>query len=94
MVMLYAKGQKIGPWAESEQVLADLATNPREFELRDESGKLIGRVVPAAEPLCPWDPTIDKAEIERRMKEGGAIQLAEFWKRMGVDYPPSSGPLP
>jgi len=85
MVMLYIKGQKVGPWAESEKVLSDLATNPREYELRDEFGKLIGRVVPATEPLCPWDPTIDKAEIERRMKEPGAMTLAEFWKKMGVE---------
>ena len=84
MVMLYAKGQKIGPWAESEHVLADLGTNPREYELRDEFGKLIGRVFPATEPLCPWDSTITKEEIDRRVAEGG-ISLAEFWKRMGVE---------
>ena len=85
MVLLYSEGQKIGPWSESEKLLADLGKNPREYELRDEHGKLIGRVVPATEPLCPWDPTITKEEIDRRMKEPGAMTLAEFWKRMGVD---------
>lgn len=85
MIPLYSEGQKIGPWSESEKLLADLDKNPREYELRDEHGKLIGRVVPATEPLCPWDPTITKEEIDRRMKEPGAMTLAEFWKRMGVE---------
>lgn len=86
MVMLYIKGQKVGPWAESEKVVSDLATKPREMELRDETGRLIARLIPAGnEPLCPWDPTLTKEEINRRMTEPGAMTLAEFWKKMGVE---------
>ena len=86
MVMLYIKGQKVGPWAESEKIVSDLVNNPREMELRDETGKLIARLIPAAdEPLCPWDPTITKEEINRRIAEGGGTTLAEFWKKMGVE---------
>lgn len=85
MVALYVKGQKVGTWADSEQLVSQLAKDPREVELRDETGKLIARIVPAAEPLCPWDPTLTKEEIDRRIAEGGGMTLKEFWKKMGVE---------
>ena len=86
MVMLYVKGQKIGPWADAEKLVSELANNPREMELRDESGKLLARLIPAAaDPLCLWDPTVTKEEIDRRVAAGGGTTLAEFWKKMGVE---------
>jgi hypothetical protein len=86
MVMLYVSGKKVGTWAESEKLIAELSSAKQEIELRDENGKLLGRVVPVQEPICPWDPSITEAEIERRMNEPGAMTLAEFWKKMGVQW--------
>jgi hypothetical protein len=84
MVTLYVAGQKVGTWAESEQRVAELAARNQEIELRDETGKVIGRVVPP-EPICPWDPTLTREELDRRSAAGGGIPLTEFWKRMGVE---------
>jgi hypothetical protein len=36
---------------------------------------------PPKEPLCPWNPAITKAELDRRAAEPGGLALAEFWKR-------------
>ena len=82
---LYAKGQKIGNWADSETLVSELQSDPREFELRNETGILIGRLIPASEPICPWEPELSKEEIERRIAAGGGMSLADFWKKMGAE---------
>lgn len=83
MVVLYAAGKRLGTWAESEHLFAQ-AVNSVSIEFRDESGAVIHRTTPPAEPLCPWEPTLTHEEIDRRSKAGGT-SLAEFWKRMGVE---------
>jgi hypothetical protein len=83
MVVLYVGGERVGTWAESEHRLAEFAARQVEVELRDESGKSLGRIVPT-EPLCPWDPNLTKEELDRRVAAGGGMPLAEFWKKMGV----------
>lgn len=80
MVALYIGGQKVGTANVSMEVLAGLGDEALEF--RDDDGKSISRLV--AEPICPWDPTIDEAEIERRSQQGGR-SLTEFWKQKGVE---------
>ena len=83
MVVLFAGGKRIGTWAEAERLFAEAAkAGPVEF--RDESGTVLARTAPAVEPICPWDPTLTREEIDRRSAAGGGIPLAEFWKRMGV----------
>jgi hypothetical protein len=81
MVMLYAKGQMVGNWADSEKLVSEIESHAREFELRDETGKLLGRVVPASEPICPWEPDLTKEDIDRRIAAGGGSSLADFWKK-------------
>jgi hypothetical protein len=83
MVMLYVAGKPVGTWAEGEKLLPDFAAKRIEVELRDEAGKSLGRIVPA-EPLCPWDPTLTREELDRRAAKGGT-SLADFWKRMGAE---------
>lgn len=45
-------------------------------EVEDESGRLVGRFVPSADPLTA--PIIDDAEIERRLAKGGGRLLQEI----------------
>lgn len=84
MIALYVGGAKIGTWAEAEKLLPEFAAQGKEVELRDDAGRLISRVVPP-EPLCPWDPSLTREEIDRRVAAGGGMSLAEFWKKMGVE---------
>ena len=81
MVVLYVGGERVGTWAESEHRLAEFVARQVEVELRDETGKYLGRIVP--EPLVPWEPDVTREELDRRAAEGGGMTLAEFWKKMG-----------
>lgn len=71
----------------SDAVRAELEQAVEPVDLVDHSGRTIGQYIPqmppAAEPLCPWEPTLTKEEIDRRVKQGGR-PLAEIWKRLGV----------
>jgi hypothetical protein len=78
MVEVYVSGNRIGTWAEAEHLVAELAAKREKIELRDETGRTLGRFVPA-------DSFPDRNEIDRRCAAGGGIALAEFWKRMGVE---------
>lgn len=79
MVELYVSGRRIGSWADAEQLLAKWAAT-EQIELRDETGRTLGRFVPVAPSPFP-----DRSEIDRRCAAGGGIPLAEFWKKMGVE---------
>jgi hypothetical protein len=78
MVELYVGGNRIGSWAEAEHLLLEWATKKQNIELRDETGRTLGRFVPA-------DPFPDRAEIDRRCAAGGGIPLKEFWRKLGVE---------
>jgi hypothetical protein len=80
MVELYVSGHRIGSWAEAEQFVEKLATTGQKIELRDESGKTLGRFVPVDPSPFP-----DRSEIDRRCAAGGGVFLSEFWKKMGVE---------
>jgi hypothetical protein len=82
MVVLYVGGNRIGTWAESEQRVAELAARNQEIELRDETGKVLGRVVPEPADDPDWVKAITPEEIERRMA-GEFITLDEMKKRQG-----------
>ena len=80
MVELYVGGHRVGNWADAEHLLVELAANGQKVELRDETGRTLGRFVPADPSPFP-----DQPEIDRRLAGGGGIPLAEFWKKMGVE---------
>jgi hypothetical protein len=79
MVELFVSGRRIGSWADGERLLAGLA-GTEQIELRDETGRTLGRFVPVDPSPFP-----DRSEIDRRCSNGGGIPLAEFWKKMGVE---------
>lgn len=35
-------------------------------------------------PLCPWEPTLTREEIRRRIEEPGGMTLEEFRKHGGL----------
>ncbi len=79
MVALYVNGAKVGTLADAERLLPELIGQSKTVELRDEpTGRRIGSVTP--EPLCPWDPTLTREEIQRRIEEPAGMTLAEFRK--------------
>ena len=80
MVELYVSGHRIESWAEAEHLVAEWANNRQNIEVRDETGRTLGRFVPV-EP----SPFPDKSEIDSRCAAGGGIPLAECWKKMGVE---------
>jgi hypothetical protein len=83
MVIAYVSGKPAGPQgADLPTVLEWLADENKEAELRTETGRLLGRFIP--EPICPWDSSITKEELDRRVRESGRSTLDEFWRRMGV----------
>jgi len=84
MVMLYVRGQPVGPLEENAAVLRRLVEAGETVEFRTDGGKELGAFRPVREPLVPWDPTITKEELDRRAAGPGGMTLAEFWKKMGV----------
>ena len=83
MVVLYSAGRRLGTWAETESLFAD-AAKIGTIEFRDEAGTVLACTAPKIEPICPWEPSLTAADIDRRSAEGGT-SLAEFWKQMGVE---------
>lgn len=84
MVMLYVAGKPVGTWAEAEKVLPEILARGDELEFRDESGATLRKYTALQEPLCPWNPTLTREELDRRGAKGGT-SLTDFWKRMGVE---------
>lgn len=82
MVALYVDGAKVGTLADAERLIPELLRQAKTVELRAEpGGARVGTLAP--EPLCPWDPTLTREEIQRRIAEGG-MSLSEFRKQMGI----------
>jgi hypothetical protein len=84
MVTLYVAGKPVGTLADAERLLPGFVRDRQTVELRDEAGVPLATLTPRlpAEPLVPWDPSIDMAELERRMAEPG-YTLEEMEKRLG-----------
>jgi hypothetical protein len=54
-------------------------------DIVDPDGRKLGRFTPEpvpAEPLCPWEPTLTRAEVERRIRESKGRTWAEIRKRL------------
>ena len=81
MVTIFVGGQKVGNWAEAEQIFA-VAARTQSVEFRDEIGRVIATSVPGAEPIVPWDSSIDQKELERRMA-GPFVTFEEMKTRLG-----------
>ncbi len=84
MVALYVGGNKVGTVSDLEKLLPGFVAARAEVELRDDAGTTLARIVPP-EPLCPWNPSLTRQDLDRMHAQGGGISLAEFWKRMGVE---------
>ena len=78
MVTAFVDGRSIGPALDLHQLLADYTARQVRVELRDDAGQALAELVPAnaapalsGAPICPWEPGLDQAEIQRRIAEGG-----------------------
>jgi hypothetical protein len=82
MVTLYVAGQKV-EWAEVAKHFSDPSLEGKPIELRDDSGKVVGRVkIEFAENDPDWVKAITPEEIERRMAEPG-FTFEEVKQRLG-----------
>ena len=86
MVMLYADGKPIA-WADAEKVVPECIARNQRVELRNDAGLQVGLITPTAAPdangpLVPWDPSITREELERRMN-GEFHTIDEVRKRLG-----------
>ncbi len=80
MVTLYVAGQKVD-WADAAKRFADPSVEGIPIELRDDSGKVVGRVkIEFAENDPDWVKAITPEEIERRMA-GPFLTLEEYRKQ-------------
>ena len=84
MVVLYVGGKPVGTLADAERLLPGFVRDNQAVEFRDDAGVPLGTFTPqrSAEPLVPWDPSIDAAEIERRLA-GEFVTLDELGRRLG-----------
>ena len=82
MVTLYVGGQKV-EWADAAQRFADPSVEAQPIELRDDTGKVVGRVkIEFTENDPDWVKAITPEEIERRMAEPG-FTFEEVKARLG-----------
>ena len=84
MVALYVGGNRVGTMADAEELFLKFASRNEAVELRDDAGLRIGRFVPDAEPICPWEPTLTKEEMDRRCAQPGK-SLEEILARLGAE---------
>ncbi len=87
MVMLYVGGIKVGDLANAATLLPELVAKNQTVDFRDENGNHIGTFKPELrteprEPLVPWDATITREELDRRLAEPG-LTIDEVRERMG-----------
>jgi len=87
MVMLYVGGVKVGDLANAATLIPELAAKNQTVEFRDECGISLGTFKPERrsmpnEPLVPWDPSITREELDRRLAEPG-LTIDEVRERMG-----------
>lgn len=69
MVALYVGGNRVGTMAEAEELFVKFAARNQSVELRDDAGLRIGRFIPDAEPICPWEPKLTQEEIDLRCEQ-------------------------
>jgi hypothetical protein len=71
----------------NHEIRSKLATLESAAELCDDSGKVLGLVVPLNSTngscLARNEPQWTQDEIQRRRQEPGGRTLAEIWRRLG-----------
>jgi hypothetical protein len=83
MVAMVVNGHEVGTFEDAIRVIRDAAANKLVLEFREPNGEVIGTFAPrAAEPLVPWDPTITREELDRRLA-GPGLAWDEAKKWMG-----------
>ena len=85
MVVLYVRGQLVGPISEVEAKLPELIRMGERLEFRTDAGEPLGSYKPEDESVFPWQPHLSNADVDRMIAEGGGTSLQEFWKKMGVE---------
>jgi hypothetical protein len=83
MITLYANGLPVGSGPEFAQLIAGLADRKEIVEFRDETGKKFGHYYPP-EPICPWDPTLTREQLDREDLEDDEYTLEEILKELGA----------
>jgi hypothetical protein len=82
MVTLYVGGQKV-EWADAAKRFADPSAENERIELRDDTGKVVGRIkIEFTENDPDWVKAITPEEIARRMAEPG-FTFEEVKVRLG-----------
>ena len=66
-----------------DEVAAALEQATGPVTLRTRSGRKVGDFTP--EPPVPWDPTITRAELDRRVRESRGGTLAEVLRKLGIE---------
>ena len=87
MYTLYAGGERVGTLADAAKLIPELLARNQPVELRDDDGVQVGVLTPTPKPdpnapLVPWDPSITREELERRMA-GEFFPIEEVRKRLG-----------
>lgn len=84
MVKIFFRGKEVGTLDENPDELRTLLDGGATLDVVNDAGRVLASLRPEAEPLVPWEPTVSKAELDRRAAEPGGMPLDEFWKQMGV----------
>lgn len=77
MITLYVQGQPVGTEADLASLLPQLLAQKLPVELRNEEGRVLGRLVPEGgeprppEPIVPWEPELTEADLERIRQQPG-----------------------
>jgi len=87
MVTLYVGGKPVGTLADAATLIPECIAKNQRVEFRDEAGNEVGAfkptaVIPADEPLVPWDASITQADIDRALA-GPFFTFDEVKKRLG-----------
>jgi hypothetical protein len=87
VVSLYVAGEKVGTLADAAKLIPEFIAKNHPIEFRDDTGEVVGTLIPKQpptppEPLVPWDPSVTREELERRMA-GEFVTFDEVKKRLG-----------
>jgi hypothetical protein len=69
----------------SSEVCAALARATGPVDVLDPDGRRVGRYIPepaAAEPFCPWDPTLTPEDADRIADEAESYTLDEIIREL------------
>jgi hypothetical protein len=83
MVAMLVNGREVGTLEDAVRAIREAAAGNRDVEFREADGRMIGAFAPRpAESLVPWDPSITREELDRRLA-GPGLEWDEAKKRMG-----------